>query len=343
VNGSDGTSQGGNVTHVRVAVRRATHTLRAGILQLLLVSGVAGCVAEPEATLRLGTNVWPGYAPLYLAHALHPADTQPLHLVEYQSSTEVLRAFRNNAIDAAALTLDEAVLLAESGEDPRILLVLDVSMGADALIARGAVKNLRDIKGRRVGVENGASGAYMLSRALQVAGLGLQDVNVVPLTVAEHEDAFARGAVDAVITFEPVRTRLLARGGRSLFDSEQIPGEIVDVLVVRKSFLDRHPAVVQKLLRAWFHSLDHYRTQPAAALPYMAAFLGLTQTDTQRALAGMHLPDLKENLAMLAGTPPTLRAPAERLGALMLQQRLLHRPVESAGLFSPATLESLAP
>lgn len=331
------------MTHVSVAARGATHMLRAGILQLLLVCGIAGCEVEPEPVLRLGTNVRPGYAPLYLVEALHPAHAQSLHLVEYQSSTEVLRAFRNNAVDAAALTLDEAMLLAESEEDPRILLVLDVSMGADALIARGAVKNLRDIKGRRVGVENGALGAYMLSRALQVAGLGLQDVRIVPLTVAEHEDAFVRGTVDAVITFEPVRTRLLARGGRCLFDSEQIPGEIVDVLVVRKSFLDRHPAVVRSVLCAWFHALDHYRTQPAVALPYMAAFLGLTERETQRALAGMHLPDFKENLAMLAGTSPTLGAPAARLSALMLQQQLLHRPTPPAGLFSPAPLESLAP
>ncbi len=331
------------MTHVSVAARRARHRLPAIFLPLLLVCGLAGCEAEPQPTLRLGTNVWPGYAPLYLARALHPEDSLPLHLVEYQSSTEVLRAFRNNAIDAAALTLDEVMLLAESGEDPRILLVMDVSMGADALIARGAAKNLRDIKGRRIGVENGALGAYMLSRALQAAGLGMHEVRIVPLTVAQHEDAFDRGTVDAVITFEPVRTRLLARGGRTLFDSGQIPGEIVDVLVVRKAFLDNHPLVVQGVLRAWFHSLDHYRGQPAVALPYMAAFLGLTETQTQRALAGIHLPDLKENLSMLAGATPTLRAPAERLGALMLKQQLLHRAVASADLFDPATLESLTP
>lgn len=330
------------VSHPPVTVRTTTRLLRGVVLCLLLAGVATACVAEPEPTLRLGTNVWPGYAPLYLARALQPPDSLSFRLVEYQSATEVLRAFRNNAVDAAALTLDEVMLLAESGDVPRIVLVTDVSHGADALIGRAGMKQLRDIKGRRVGVENGALGAYMLSRALQAAGLGLKDVQVVPLTVEEHEAAFTGDTVDAVITFEPVRSRLLARGGRSLFDSAQIPGEIVDVLVVRKVFLDEYPAAVQGLLRAWFQALDHHRLQPEAALPPMAAYLGLTDKETQRALAGMRLPTLKQNIAMLGGATPTLRVPAERLSKQMLQQHLLERPVEPSDLFSPVALESIS-
>ena len=98
------------------------------------------------------------------------------------------------------------------------------------MLARPELKELKDIKGRRVGVESGALGAYVLARALQIAGLNRTDISVVSIPVPEQEQAFQGRRVDAVVTMEPNRTRLLAQGARQLFDSSQIPGEIVDVL-----------------------------------------------------------------------------------------------------------------
>ena len=86
--------------------------------------------------MHIGTNVWPGYEPLYLARELGYFDDQPIHLVEHAAATEVIRAFRNGTIDAAALTLDEVLLLAQHGQNPRIVLVMDFSQGGDTLIVQ---------------------------------------------------------------------------------------------------------------------------------------------------------------------------------------------------------------
>lgn len=68
------------------------------------------------APLRIGTLVWPGYEPLYLARERGYLDPKSVRLVEYPSNSEVTRAFRNRAIEAAALTFDEVhPLLASSG------------------------------------------------------------------------------------------------------------------------------------------------------------------------------------------------------------------------------------
>ena len=74
----------------------------------------------------------------------------------------------------------------------------------------------------------------------------------------------------------------------------------------------------------------------------MAEYLRLTDKETQRALAGMRLPTLEQNIAMLGGATPTLQVPAERLSKQMLQQRLLRRSVPTTQLFSPAALEAIA-
>lgn len=128
------------------------------------VSAVCGCAPGGEAPLRVGTNIWLGYEPFYVARQ---AGSLPenVRLVEYASASEVLSAFRSRAIEAAAVTLDEAISLAENDNSLRIGLVLDTSDGADALVARPG-RRLSELKGRTIGVESPAVGAYLLGRAL---------------------------------------------------------------------------------------------------------------------------------------------------------------------------------
>jgi NitT/TauT family transport system substrate-binding protein len=188
---------------------------------------LAGCTDSTEQSLRLGTNVWPGYEPLYLARHRGDLTKDKVHLVEFSSSSQTIQAYRNNLIDAAALTLDEVLLLLESGETPKIILVMDISNGGDVIIGQSDMTSLADIKGKNVGVENGALGAYMIARALEIAGLDRKSINIVPLDVNEQKKAFLQHKIDAVVTFDPVSSNLIKSGGQLLFDSSQLPVKLL--------------------------------------------------------------------------------------------------------------------
>ncbi|WP_254517510.1 ABC transporter substrate-binding protein, partial [Salmonella enterica] len=75
-------------------------------------------------------------------------------------------------LEAAALTLDEVLLGRNQGLDLRVILVLDISTGADVVVAAPHVHSLADLKGRRIGFEEGATGALMMNAVLAAAGLG---------------------------------------------------------------------------------------------------------------------------------------------------------------------------
>lgn len=315
--------------------------LRRRLLLAAAAAMVAGChPAEPTPPLRLATNEWPGYEPLHLARERGYWDGAPIRLYELPSSSEVLRAMRNGALDGAALTADEALTLMVDGIDLRAMLVLDISRGADALVARPDIHHLGDLKGRRIGVENQALGAYLLSRALESAGLSLNDISVVPLTVDTHESAYLAGAIDAAVTFEPTLSRLRHLGAHSLFTSSQIPGEIFDLLVLRADAYERYQATLKSLAGAWFRVLDDLGRAPTET----AAALGRrTQTrggDMLRSLAGLILPDRAEDLRLLTGSAPAIAQPLQRLGALMQHQDLLRRPAQPERLL-PAGLERI--
>ena len=205
---------------------------------------LAGCMRAPEAPLRIGTNVWIGSEPLYLARDLGHLDPKAVQLVEYPSATEVLRAFRNQAIDGMVITLDELFALAIDGFDPRIVLVVDVSHGADVVVGRQGMRSMHDLKGKRIAVESGALGAYVLSRALALSGMQAADVEIVHLESNEQPNAFKTGRVDGAVTFDPYRAQFLEAGAAPLFDSTRMPGEIVDLMALRANVLENQRKAV---------------------------------------------------------------------------------------------------
>jgi NitT/TauT family transport system substrate-binding protein len=126
---------------------------------------VGGCGESPPP-VRIGSNLWPGYEPLYVLRErgmLPPG----LRLVELVSASQVMRGIRNGLLDGGGLTLDEALRLAAETGDVELVAVMDLSAGADAVVGRGEVRTLAQLAGKVVGVEKSAVGAYLLARTLE--------------------------------------------------------------------------------------------------------------------------------------------------------------------------------
>lgn len=125
------------------------------------------CAKQPLPVLRIGTVVWPGYECLYLARDLGYYKDTSIRLVDHSATSEMARAFRNGELEAATLTIPEAFSL-KTAEPIQAVLVTDISNGGDVIVAKPEIKNLKALKGRRVGMEaSSVLGAYMLTRALE--------------------------------------------------------------------------------------------------------------------------------------------------------------------------------
>ena len=319
---------------------RVWHHLGA-LLCVAMLLPMLGCMREPDTALRIGTNVWIGSEPLYLARELGRLDPATVQLVEYPSASEVLRAFRNQAIDGMVISLDELFGLAVDGLQPRIILVVDVSHGADVVVGRRGMRSMRDLKGKSIAVESGALGAFVLSRALALNGMQASDVNVVHLETNEQPGAFEKGQVDGAVTFDPYRTKLLQAGAATVFDSTRIPGEIVDLLAVRASVLEKRPNAVQALLAGWFDALDYMKNDPKEAARRMGIRHQTPGEQFLEAQKGLHIPSRAENLQMLGGTTPELAVTGRRLMALMIDAKLLRRELEIGQVLAPGPLKRL--
>ncbi|TLM69485.1 MAG: hypothetical protein FDZ70_09735 [Actinobacteria bacterium] len=137
------------------------------------------------------------------------------------------------------------------------------------------------------------------------------------------------GRVDAVVTFEPVRSKLVSEGAGVLFDSSRIPGEIVDILVVRDSVLRDRPGDVRALISGWEQAVQHLRRDPTDAARRMATREQMTPEEFAAAQELLEIPDAEGEDAFFDGEHPALLTTAESLQQVMLRQRLLDKHVDA--------------
>jgi NitT/TauT family transport system substrate-binding protein len=304
--------------------RQALHWLSSAGLAAWAPAMLLPACTAPLPALRVGCIVFPGYELMFLAReqGLLP-DTQ-VRLVEMSANSDVLRALAVEQLDAAALTLDEMLSARAEGVDLRLIGVLDVSDGSDVVIGRQGITQLSQLAGLRVGVEDTATGALLLSGALKAAGLTLKQVQKVRVSLGESARALNADEVDVVVTAQPWAGMLEAKGAVRLFDSRQMPDTIIDVLAARAEVCERRGPALQLLLRAHFDALRHFQANPLAAAALMAPRLQVNPAEVPETLQGLVLPDAARNKQLLT-QPEGVQAAATRLAQVMLDERLVAR------------------
>jgi len=309
------------------------------LLTVVFVTMILSAGCNQEKVLRVGTNTWPGYETLYLARDLEFFSDQEIKMQELLSASDVMTAFKEGLLDVAALTLDEALSLLSEGVALKVFLVMDISAGADAVVARSDI-SLAELMGKTIGLEQTAVGAVMLDGILQKTGLQLSDIQVKHITPDQHVSMFNAGAIDAVITFEPRTSQLLKGDAKILFDSNDIPGRIVDVLVVKPEIIESSRGNLVKLVNAQFKALQILSSQPELAAAKMRYRLDVAETEVMSLFEGMKLPDRKENQAMFADNAAALQKTASHLADILNRASLIDSIVNTAELFEPSLLDA---
>ena len=305
-------------------MRRGVPSLPAAFL--LAVTLVTGCRAEPEPPLRIGTTFWPSSELLFLAQEYGWLSAPAFRLVEFVDDGEVMRAFRNHAVAAAWLSVDELLSVAQSGAvDAVILFVSDESRGGDAVVGQPDLITPTDLKDRRVAAQINTVSAYLLDRVLKQAGLGASDVRLVNLPPNRHLAAFRRREVDAVVTYEPVRSQLVDAGGVELFSSVSTPFQILRMFVIRRDYLESHPFHAETLCTAWQRAINEVATSEKAR-SWIANRLSTTTAGLEQMLGRIRMITLGESREWLDAPRPHLLATLARLQGELLAAGLLTAP-----------------
>src|ERR1700676_5208809 len=221
---------------------RVSNTMRRLVLFFCVLVAIPAFAQKP--TFTVGWSIYAGWTPY---HYLQKSGILYKWADKYGITIKVKRfdyapsldAFVASNIDACTMTNMEALdMPAASGVPTTVILIGDYSNGNDALLVRGGLQ-IKDLAGKKLLLVQKTVSEYLFDRAMTMNGLRdqIKQVRLINTSDSDIATAFLSDASSsAVVTWKPLVSQILKQKGiTSLFNSSQIPGEILDLTVVRRS------------------------------------------------------------------------------------------------------------
>ncbi len=291
-----------------------------------------GAAAQEKSDFRVGWSIYVGWMPWGYAADTGIVDKWAakygisIEVTQFNDYVESINQYTAGGYDAVTLTnMDGLSIPAAGGVDTTAVIVGDFSDGNDAVFLKDAT-GLADIAGRDVNLVEFSVSHYLLARALESVGLSEQDVNVINTADPDMVGAFQTEDVTAMVTWNPMVSEIEALPvAVKVFDSAEISGEIIDLMVANTQVLEDNPKFGQALAGIWYETvalMSADSPEGAAARAAMGSASGTDQAGFEAQMAATRLfADPAEAVAFTAS--PALGATMDLVRAFLFDKGLL--------------------
>lgn len=253
------------------------------LLCVCLLTAMAPGAAPAVDTYRIAWSHYTGWEPWEYARNSGILDKWAdkygikIQLDLINDYIESINLYTGGAYQGCVMTnMDALTIPAVGGVDSTALIVGDFSNGNDGIVIKNGDK-VADLKGRKVKLVELSVSHYLLARALSISGMKEGDVDLINTSDADIAAVFAADDNGAVVTWNPPLMQCRnVKGAKLVFDSGKIPGEIIDMMVVRT---DAPDTLKKALVGAWFETMAAMSSKSKTAkeaIAYMANFAGGT-------------------------------------------------------------------
>ena len=265
------------------SVRKAGKiALMTGVLLLGACSQKPAGPPQPKNEFNIGWSIYAGWMPWPYAQQAGIvkkwADKYgiKINIVQVNDYVESVNQYTAGKFDGVTVTnMDALTIPAAGGKDTSAIIVGDYSNGNDGIVLKGA-DTLAAIKGKQVNLVELSVSHYLLARALSTTGMSLTDVKTVNTADADIVGAFSSPDVNAVVAWNPQLSVIKGLpNAKQVFSSAQIPGEILDLMVVDTATLKANPKLGKALAGIWYETVALMQRQDAEGQKARAAMAKL--------------------------------------------------------------------
>ncbi|GAB4181919.1 MAG: ABC transporter substrate-binding protein [Terrimicrobiaceae bacterium] len=311
----------------------------------VLTTAAGNLFAEP---LKIAYSDWPGWVAWQVGIDKEwfkeaGVDVQ-FEWFEYVPSME---AFAAGKVDAVAMTNGDALVTGATGAPSKTILINDYSNGNDMVVAKPGIESVKDLKGKKIGVEVGFVGHLLLLKALEANGMTESDVTLVNVPTHETPKAFASGDVDAVVAWQPNSGQALKAvpGSKAVFTSRDVPGLIYDVLAVNPASLSARREDWAKVAQVWYKIVDYFY-DPATrdeAIKLMAARVNLPPEEYSQFVEGTKILTLAEAKKAFTKGPglDSIYGSSEIADKFNVDNKVYEKPQVVADYIDPSITEAI--
>lgn len=288
--------------------------------------GLAITAAQADS-LSIGYNQWAGFAPVFVAadQGFFASEGIEVDLRAFPGPADSVAPLVAGHLDVA-LTTPDALIPANENELLAVaVMVLDASHGGDGIVAREEIRELADLRGKRIGVTEGEVNHLLLMLALEEAGLSGADVRLANMNADDAGAAFIAGQLDAAVTWEPWLSTAVGEGaGQILFTSADVPGMLIDVAAVTPQTLEARAADLGAFVRALDLALAYLDSNPDESHAIVSRWLEIPADEIAEMLEGIRLYGSELNRVLFSGSDPDadIGASFSRIAAFLEAQGL---------------------
>jgi len=239
--------------------------------------GNAPAAANPP--LRIAVNLWPGLYPAAIAQekGFFTKHNVQVNLVYYESYPQTYADLSSGKVDGISAVIGD-MLLINNQTSLKFVFPVDESDGADQFIVGPDIKTAADLKGKRIGVGFGTYGELFARKLLEQNSIPLADVTLVNVPAESAETAFP-AQVDAIHTYEPYTSKIVAKGGHVLFTSSDTPNLMMGEMTFPAQLVQDRPQDIQAFTDAWYEAVDWMNANPDQVAGVVAKAFGVKAED----------------------------------------------------------------
>ncbi len=275
-----------------ISIRRSFASLLGAVL-------CAVSVIASGAPLKIGYSDWPGWVAWEVGIEKGWFEEAGVDVqFEWFDYVASMDAFAAGKLDAVAMTNGDTLVTGATGGKGVMYLVNDYSNGNDMVIAAPGIASLKELKGKKIGVEIGFVSHLLLLEALKQNGMSESDVELVNVPTNETPQVLASGQVDAIVAWQPNSGAALnlVPGSTAVFTSADQPGLIYDVLAVSPESLANRRDDWLKVMQVWYRIVDYIKDPKTFddAVKIMASRVGVPAEEYKTFVSGTRILTLEE-------------------------------------------------
>jgi NitT/TauT family transport system substrate-binding protein len=266
---------------------------------ILAVFSLVGPLAA--APLKIAYSDWPGWVAWEIGIQKGWFKEAGVD-VEFQWFDYVpsMDAYVAGKVDAVCMTNGDALVTGATGKPSVGILINDYSNGNDMIVAAPGIGSIKDLKGKKVGLEEGFVTHLLLLTGLEKNGMAAGDVTIVNTPTNETPQVLASKAVDAIGAWQPNSGQALKAlpGSKPVFTSADAPGIIYDLLYVSAESLEQNRDEWAKVVEVWYRIAEFIRDEENIdeALKILAGRVKISPEEYEPFLKGTYILTLDEAL-----------------------------------------------
>ena len=247
-------------------------------LFFLFIVFLNGCSSQQHRSdehIKIATNSWIGYAPLFYAKESGELDKLGFTLITYVSLAEAADVYNVGKADMVTTTQHEYHALKKMMGDVTPVILLDRSDGGDMILSNVSLETIKKASKIQVYLEVDSINTELLEEFLHKNGIDEKKLSIINEDQQTIQDVRNTKTPILIVTYTPYDVPLKKKGFKEIASTRDVHELVViDALCARKHIVTKYKKRLIALKQLIDKKIEQIEKDPKQSYEYVKKYLG---------------------------------------------------------------------